>query len=454
MRPRGATFSGLQPSGNLDFGVTTEESGRSTSASDEPIKITMRTRVAVRDKNPHRFQVIPLRDASMLQASRSQSNTTRPLRVPTTPVNYLLKSPSGTLSPYSSAKPLQSALSAQSLSEYSQKENCPLPEVIELNVNKTLAVPEVKALIAPSSLLSSLSLHGQNNDSALWEFDVNQKTPRSNDRNSGFLRFRSKGTHRRALEIRKLDPRDQSKVSGDTVTHGRTTTQSLHIRSHHDETHARSTSLSNLRTVHTIQDSISCIPSNLHQSGDNAGEGKSCSGDLENSQLLSPETHRLVKKSSSKKRHAIYTASLVLPDFDKLTCSRGETNSRRTLDSYSTEDEQHILRTPLQSNFGHSTCGLPEACEAKIPRLNIHVASGFSIRKSLENDANVSIASLRDEFCPPQNSSGSLCPSVALTDAKSASLRTSFDVNAGKMIYPQIILDLFAQIDQVIEDWS
>jgi len=85
------------------------------SDSDDHLRMMMQTRVAVRDKTPHRFQIVPLREVPNFgskQTARSHS-----LNIQTTPMNILHDSPTGKLAPCSPRR-------LQSLSHFRSLKPC------------------------------------------------------------------------------------------------------------------------------------------------------------------------------------------------------------------------------------------------------------------------------------------------------------------------------------------
>jgi hypothetical protein len=78
----------------------------------EHLRVMMQTRVAVRDKIPHRFQIVPLREAGNLALDQTPG-----LNVLTTPIHKLHHSPSGKLGPYSQIRILQSTSPSRFLNQ-------------------------------------------------------------------------------------------------------------------------------------------------------------------------------------------------------------------------------------------------------------------------------------------------------------------------------------------------
>ena len=449
MRPRGATFCGPSPSGHLDPCVSQDSCG-SRSPSDEPSKITMRTRVAVRDKNPHRFQVVPLRDAGKLQGSRRQGDLGRPLKVPSSPISHLLRSPSGALSPCSPTSPLRASLSAHSLSQKTAGNSHEFNELYAIR-GTTAFGPGPKSLAASSSFLSSIVSHDVSTAS---EIGLSRNRSRSGER-SGERSLDFSARHPKAVAMAQAGTSCRHNGSGNSDCDGRTPMRPIGTRLPCGRTHTKSTSLSNLRALHKATGELAAkkltaldsLPSN-----NGSTTPKKNTHRLENHWVSSPETP-LVKKTLSKKRHAIYTASLVLPDFEKLIYPGGDSAYRHASASLAVE-EQSALCLPLQSNSGRS----PHTPSRKCKRPSVATpqdTSDFAFEISTEAKMKLFSQSSNDSLCNPRDTSVPLCSSLSLSaHPKPASLRARLVSNSGNTIYPQVILELFSQIDQEIEDWS
>jgi len=131
--------------------------------SDDHLRVMMQTRVAVRDKTPHRFQIFPLRDVSNFgpdQTARFHS-----LNIQTTPTNILHDSPSGKLGPCSQTRRLQS------LSRFRSLEPCDESR----EVGKPVA-PEGRGSLATKPDIAYRSGGQLHPRKALLELDLNRDT--------------------------------------------------------------------------------------------------------------------------------------------------------------------------------------------------------------------------------------------------------------------------------------
>ena len=131
----------------------------------EHARITMKTRVAVRDKTPHRFQVVPLRDMDKLTALE----TGRPSQLALPPASHtLLRSASIRRQTYSQVKPVM----ASSHSQLNSTQN--KYDMVMLGDSETLAIPCAEVLAIPALALSpSFKLDNKGGSHLLAEQDTN-----------------------------------------------------------------------------------------------------------------------------------------------------------------------------------------------------------------------------------------------------------------------------------------
>ena len=113
------SISGGWTQSNQDLDSSASEINNKLGDSDDHLKVMMQTRVAVRDKTPHRFQVVPLCDVTNLSLTRTEVSDSNILNVPTPPMITL---PSGKLAPYSQTRAnSQSASPIRSLNSTSEE---------------------------------------------------------------------------------------------------------------------------------------------------------------------------------------------------------------------------------------------------------------------------------------------------------------------------------------------
>ena len=128
------------------------------NADADNARITMKTRVAVRDKTPHRFQVVPLRDVTPLDSARPSK-----LTIPHT----LLRSASIRRQTYSQVRPVI----ASSYSQLDVTQNkC---DLMMLADSETLAIPSVGIPVLALSPFFELDNPGRSH--ALGEQDMNRQ---------------------------------------------------------------------------------------------------------------------------------------------------------------------------------------------------------------------------------------------------------------------------------------
>ncbi|KDR83525.1 hypothetical protein GALMADRAFT_235727 [Galerina marginata CBS 339.88] len=407
----------------------------------------MKTRVAVRDKNPHRFQVVPLRDAGKLHVTTEQASR---LTMPTPPTNYSLRSPSGMLSPYAQSRLLHSSLSAQSLLANPLKENRH-SEDMELNVNKTLAASDSKALIASASSLASFNLHNQGDRmiSVLSERDMNRERPRAIVRKPE----NSRRSSHKATAVRNwpsIGILSESFCPDPAQTH--TTSRSLHLKSPQARNYPKFTSLTDIQALRIARADVILESTNTRKDNKETQEVELFSS--------SPDTHVLLNPRS-KKRHAIYTASLFLPDFEQPDYfERAWYNSGDQPISDATLDkmpEHEAMNFPFQQDPD-------QTIRQDFPELAVHLLDK-DVSQSTLHGSNIfetstwgSMGLLPFESPQHHSSPKATSPGLRLTHglsfSKPSRIRPTLDLNPDKIVYPRIVLDLFAEIDKAIKEWS
>ena len=152
----------LAASGSKDYRLNADY-----NADSDHTKITMKTRVAVRDKTPHRFQVVPLRDVERLAPSEGG----RPSQLALPPASHtLLRSASIRRQNYSQVRPV--IASSYSQLDINAQDKCDL--MIQAD-SETLATPCTETLGIPVLALSpSFELANLAESHALAEQDMNR----------------------------------------------------------------------------------------------------------------------------------------------------------------------------------------------------------------------------------------------------------------------------------------
>ena len=156
-------LSGLLPaSGSKDYRLNADY-----NADSDHAKITMKTCVAVRDKIPHRFQVVPLRDVRKLAPLEGG----RPSQLALPPASHtLLRSASIRRQTYSQVRPV--IASSHSQLDINTRGKC---DIMMQADSETLATPRAEMLAIPRFALSpSFKLDNVAESRPLSEQDMNR----------------------------------------------------------------------------------------------------------------------------------------------------------------------------------------------------------------------------------------------------------------------------------------
>lgn len=416
--------------------------------------MTMQTRVAIRDDTPHRFQVVPLRDVSKLEISSASCREN----------SYRL--------------PLSATLK--------QKTICPPPTRLGVNSQSRL-VPST------SSLKSHLDTWAK--DNPVSQGHANTLETELDKENGSVLQALpvsspSFSARRTATVLAQLDTNQLNERQRPIVSSGRDvySTASIHelIRSESPLTHTISRSLQ----VRTLPER------NYHKSTSTTGDaqppaipllvGKTkpkcrsrtmSDANLPNRRLDNPgqdgSYYALLDAYDPvdlklKKRHAIYTPTLYVPNFHQPGQLRGR--GQDPLDKASQETSY--------GKFQAFYCSLDKTdAKADIPQRNSETTLLHSTSAINTEDANV-VSRVPKEFTHDRTT-GSMdrLPNTTPTQhlahqSSSQSLRirrstvgrpklslgegnpTISDSPLQDIVYPQIIIDLLSDTDKVIEEWN
>ncbi|KAJ3514569.1 hypothetical protein NLJ89_g2309 [Agrocybe chaxingu] len=451
MRSRGSSLSTQDFNTRDGLGTGLEAIGGSPSFNNEnggdATRVTMQTRVAVRDKTPHRFQVVPLRDASKYAMTRPELSTKLPTHS-NHQRNPFLGPPSGKPSSVRQARTLESLPSSQSVEKVSSKSAA------------ETKVPDhyPGQLCKPSrlvSLLSDTKLPAQQVDGGrrlLSEVDLNRERRPSitgtSQAGCNATHEVTLGTSRKFQTVRPVSRR--TSVISDarsTMTSAHTISRSLQLRARYGRSHPKSQSLSDfdpsrlsLLDLYTDRKSLA-----LNDSQDELTtrvRSRKDAQDIEDLQL--------------NRRHAIYSESAFLPYVAETGRSSARASGLRAV------DEETI--SPKAS------CGYP-ARQIQLGQHQQHLSSRagpetVSTRRRQEPDKSFESQTTprrvpRDlvEIKPLHGHSHPSLPLKPLNYKKASNTKvfvtgSSLQMGADTGVYPKIILDIFADLDVAIWEWN
>ncbi|PPQ70137.1 hypothetical protein CVT24_003885 [Panaeolus cyanescens] len=427
----------LSASGSYDENKVNSAANGDISADHN--RITMKTRVAVRDQTPHRFQVVPLRDVGQLLTTRR--DTVNHLSVPSTPSNSVIKASCGRLNSgsclpnpglsLSSLPPSQQAHSANSTPKErrvslksSSKGN---PANVETpfrrrEMDKTQSVGETRPVLV--------------------ELDLNS-TPNRRSVKSDNLSHLSLRTNRRFVTIQQQLP---SKVDTRSALASHTVNSETDIQSPGP------------------RESSPCLLNN-RLSGSNASV--KAKADLSKTHFVKKVTFALSPRSSidsdmdglrSTKRHAIYTQSLIVPYLHGIgspdrSSSEGSTPVNENIEVQGPpllfKDEAcDPLKNGDWLDYLEETGEQGEHDCVHASRKSL-LGEPFEL-KSSGTERYIATAPklcLRSETVAPLNFVLRSLDGTAYNGKRGDNWR------ADDIAYPDIILDLIADIDKAIESW-
>ena len=418
--------------------IEDHSSGSLTNSPADSVRITrMKTRVAVRDKTPHRFQVVPLRDVQPEVPQWSASSHSK---------NIAQRNPSGKLEPCSQSRQVTSSTSSQPLLVVPGNNDSRELEGTswELNINNILATtlynkPLTASHSASHSVMPLLKLLHEVSRPVLTELDMNQERPVSR------LTHCIPPTQPKSFPYEVvMNSSTRTKL---TPTH--TTSQSLHIPSLPKRNYPKFASLSQ-RSIDILDMRIEAKCRNLAEAVIPIKEESDFS---EVNNVLPSNDNQQFLKAKSRRRHAIYTESLYVPylDEDCNSHSRESTpkNSRfRSSDSYTELTQATRTKNP---EFANAFCLKPPD-------------SGFSLVANqtpftFTAASTTSLSSNRAPLLPTSRArSARLAKPRGLyypTDKPSrVRLLSGKDISHSEIVYPSIVLKLFAEINLAIEQWK
>ena len=432
------------------------------SPADSMRIMRMKTRVAVRDKTPHRFQVVPLRDVD--------KHGTRQPEIPQWSAsshskNNAQRKSSGKLGLYSQSKQFLLSSSNQPLLGLPSNDDSRELDGTswELNVNDTLTTTYDKHLTASHSVMPSLNLQHGVSKPVLAEWDMNQERPIPRLTPSAPTESKTNSQSGCA----KPSPYQSTMIASiqTELTPNHTKSQSLRITSLAKGNYPRFASLS--QPSHDILEILPGAPlsgfenlkppveAKYRNFTETVASTKEESEFREVNNFLPSNRNQQSLRAKSRRRHAIYTESLYVPFLDQ------------GCDSHSREI------TP-KSCFSDSYTGFAQAMGTK--NLDFANASclqppdlGFSSEHDLQvaNQASFTFTTVSSNLFPsnraPLLPTSRVRPPTLIEPRglhyptnKPSRIRllSEKDISRSEIVYPCIVLDLFAEINLAIEQWK
>ncbi|KAF8205147.1 hypothetical protein BJ912DRAFT_940457, partial [Pholiota molesta] len=443
-------------------------------------RVTMKTRVAIRDKSPHRFQVVPLRDVSKLETSsaRLSENTTR-LYGYSTLNRTALQPPSKRLGTLDQARQSPSSSSLGRCVEILFEENPGHSDRIELGLGldeiskgSSLASSRANAILKSGSH-TSLSSVVQPQIQVLSDLDMNvlerRRAPLGKISNDQIVPSMPSLSSNESI-IQLIN-------SESPLTH--TISRSLQVRTRHERNHPKFSSLSNFQPPEVSQLISTSRSSNRRvrtKSDANISSRfrDSLGFNTDDSYYALLDAYDAVDPKA-KKRHAIYTPTLYVPSFDQ-PCQFQE-----NMDTRLDHTNWQSVHTEFESSYG-----APHEVNLKVDGTS-HFGSRTNLHhKTSERDINVEDDDSQAlQYSPKDRSetgtSGQMdCLSFTTREhrlthkSSSHSLRLRFPDELklpkthqkqrrpiipdpplpSEIVYPRIVLNLLADIDKAITDWN
>ncbi|KAF4620009.1 hypothetical protein D9613_005477 [Agrocybe pediades] len=440
-----ASNNALEPSPEIEESLK-HASFMSDLNSGDHTTVKMKTRVAVRDKNPHRFQVVPLRDITKLQAALAQvENNPNHLSAPSSG-NFLVCSPSSQLSSYSRSRlpSMTPSASGQSLQSTNAKENCfperlPKETVMQLESRKL-------AMSVPNSRSPSQSL-GQRSAVALPLVDIIPKAYTLESNNG------------------PKDPpspleEDDSVLTVYSENFGTVLTPSQSFQFEPQQrTQARFARLSDLLGPDNPLQFTTPKKgrhSRRHKSRPKVVPAKLAMEDLE------PPTTPVGRKPDPRSRRAEFPpTSLFLPFLKKEDSFRGNSSPDELLSSTlceptpSPETTKHALVASVGLKSTDKTLFQSDVifeCDSD----DEQIVTGTVLDDPFVMDSNVPIVAFAYGTPVKHSSPQTPIKPSAAPAAKLESNKPEWKTPERRelaIVYPKIILDLFAEVDILLEEW-
>ncbi|KAF5322715.1 hypothetical protein D9619_000861 [Psilocybe cf. subviscida] len=401
-------------------------------------RITMRTRVAVRDNTPHRFQVVPLRDVGRISCHSFNSTENR---LPSCAISVTPKK--GSNRNFSTTSSLgwrhKSDLTPSNVTppRQTRKDTSFCGSTVAENHTSTLSTDTKRMDSVRSCTFRSASDKGM----TLTEWDVNGVHSRKPTQNLG-----AAGHTPSPLSI---DSIHELMHSESPLT--QTISRSLRHRatSVNVINQSKSSSLNDMVSFNSQQAKISSDGNTAN--AQRLSHGRSLCHDSDDksyySLLDAYETSESTPAVPSTKRHAIYTPSVYIPHFDRRMKSDDNVGPSPETDPFSLELSGD--QKPM-----HESAGGPSSDEDPDTTIRPEMVQ--------EGLATTNDLSMSDSFPGLKQKSSSrslpLCVPRGLNHSKPLHsvkyIGTADGSRPGAMVYPRIVLSLFAELDDAIDEWK
>lgn len=435
----------LASSGSKDHRLNSSHAD--CNADSDHARITMKTRVAVRDNTPHRFQVVPLRDASKLAAFGGG----RPSQLALPPAPHtLLRSASIRRQTYSQVRPV--IASSDSQVDLNTRDN----KVVYLAESETLATPCAELLAMPVFALSpSFELETLEGSHALAEQDMNrQYTKPTTHKFESSITTPTKVPRTCDASHHHTQTQNFSAVFSNRGPSAHTTSQSLDIVSCTSGTHPKKFKRNAPEyfigtTQSAVMDSKS--PRKKRTRSENI---PSTRDNNQRDGRNDPAAAVITKEkydSRMTKRHAIYTQSLYVPFLEPPSHIPGSSirNQKAAHPNETVSDSHHlggISFSQMSQTFVSDDSG--------ITKTNSDDYKDFS-RCLLQDIVEVAASEQSLQLLKP-HASASAPHTGPHRGLKYHRLSRVYPLSAearSHIIYPQIIHEMFTDIDRAIQEW-
>ncbi|KAF9483984.1 hypothetical protein BDN70DRAFT_873122 [Pholiota conissans] len=447
----GLEESGKLPSFNTEFG-------------NDYARVTMKTRVAVRDKTPHRFQVVPLRDVSNLETSCASR-----LHVPSTAHKAASRPISRKPGVISQSRRLPSSSTFRRFVGNTAENLAPGSD----SEGRESGFHEPPA----ESSGANVSAYGSNTSSSSSAFpDPCVLSELNTDLfQQGKFSPQTTSDNRTSCSIHSLSSTESIIKLIQTespLTH--TISRSLQVRTRRERNHPKFSSLSDFQPPDASQISTSLSISRhvRTKSEVNIASRFLDATSTEDGSYNAFVDARDAVDPKSRKRHAIYTPSFYVPIFDQ--ACRLTQNTHSHCHSASTSWDS-LSQNSVQSDG--VSCSESKAVNPhhKTFEYDINVRDGESQELRYASQDMSDSKPYSPMICLPPAAAATTTHEHHLTHKSSSHnlrLRLPDDVRSskalknqsgsvtadrrflGESLYPPIVLGLFADIDKAIEDWS
>jgi len=441
----------LTTSGSKDYRL--DSSHADYNADSDHARITMKTRVAVRDKTPHRFQVVPLRDVSKpatLEGGRP-SQLGLPLASHT-----LLRSASIRRQAYSQVRPVVASSCSQM--DLNIQDNC---NIIMLADRETLATPCAEMLAMPVLALSaSFELDNLGESHALAEQDLNRQC-------TTYTTHKFESSITTPTTAQSYDASHYAHVKNpvalisDRSPSVHTTSQSLDLALCNSGAYPKISKENTPEHLNPIIQS-SIIDSKSPRKKRTRSENIPSIRDKSQRDGRNGPASTVSRESCDfrmTKRHAIYTQSLYVPFLESPSYFPGSSTKNRQgrhqlsgVHPNENVSDNHRIHHPERVSFGQMSQPFVSDSGATLPNTNSDDQSSPTTRRVLQ-DIEEAAQSL--QVLKPRAST--TVPHTRGLNYRRLSRVYPLSAEArlhGKIVYPQIVCEMFTDIDRAIHEWK